>query len=76
VNSVARTIAVCGAPLGPLIAGFLLGSFSPRTTIGVFIVMIVLLTTFATLSPSLRNAPSLSELAAPTEPPVFPELVG
>ena len=76
VNSVARTIAVCGAPLGPLIAGFLLGSFSPRTTIGVFIVMIVLLTTFATLSPSLRNAPSLSELAPPTEPPVFPELVG
>lgn len=77
VNSVARTIAVFGAPLGSLAAGFLLGSFSPRTTIAVFTVMIVLLTVFATLSPSIRNAPSLTELQplAPTEPAV-PELVG
>jgi MFS family permease len=76
VNSVARTIAVSGAPLGSLLAGFLLGSFSARTTIGVFAAGLVLLTAFATLSPSLRDAPSLRELEAPTEPPIAPELVG
>jgi predicted MFS family arabinose efflux permease len=77
VNSVARTIAVCGAPLGPLAAGFLLGSFSARTTIAVFIVLLVALTVFATLSPSIRNAPSLRELEplVPSEP-VLPEVVG
>lgn len=76
VNSVARSIAICGAPLGPLAAGFLLGSFSARTTIGVFIVLLVALTVFATLSPSIRNAPSLRELEPVTEPPVFPEVIG
>jgi MFS family permease len=75
VNSVARTIAVSGAPLGPLAAGFLLGAFSPRATIGVFAVMIVLLTTFATLSPSIRKAPSLDELAT-LEPTALPGTVG
>ncbi|MGH3000924.1 MAG: MFS transporter, partial [Gaiellaceae bacterium] len=76
VNGVARTIAICGAPLGPLAAGFLLGSFSARTTIGVFTVVIVLLTMFATISSSIRNAPSLRELEPVIEPPVFPEAVG
>ena len=33
VNSVARTIALCASPLGPLTAGLLLGSLSPRTTV-------------------------------------------
>jgi MFS family permease len=77
VNSVARTIAVFGAPLGSLMAGFLLASYSARTTIVVFTVMLVLLTAFATLSPSIRDAPSLDELK-PVEPmePAFPELVG
>jgi MFS family permease len=77
VNSVARTIAVFGAPLGSLAAGFLLGSFSARTTMAVFTIMLVLLTAFATLSPSIRDAPSLDELK-PVEPmePAFPELVG
>jgi predicted MFS family arabinose efflux permease len=77
VNSVARTIAVCGAPLGSLTAGFLLASFSARTTIGAFVGMLAVLVAIATLSPSFRNAPSLDELK-PVEPtePVFPELVG
>lgn len=77
VNSVARTIAVCGAPLGSLAAGFLLASFSARTTIGAFVGMLAVLVAIATLSPSFRNAPSLDELK-PVEPtePVFPELVG
>jgi hypothetical protein len=58
-------------------AGFLLASYSARTTIAVFTVMLVLLTAFATLSPSIRDAPSLDELK-PVEPmePAFPELVG
>jgi MFS family permease len=76
VNSVARTIAVCGAPLGPLAAGFLLASFSARTTIAVFVALLVVLAVYATLSPSIRKAPSLSELTVSMEPPVAPELVG
>ena len=62
VNSVARTIALCGLPLGPLSAGLLLGSYSARTTVAVFASMLFLLSVFATLSPSIRDAPSLDEL--------------
>jgi MFS family permease len=78
VNSVARTIAVCGAPLGPLTAGFLLTSFSARTTIAVFTVLLAILAAVATLSRSFRNAPSLDELKPVVEltEPTLPELVG
>jgi MFS family permease len=62
VNSVARTIALCAAPLGPLAAGLLLGSFSARTTAAVFVSFLFLLALAASASPSLRRAPSLSEL--------------
>jgi predicted MFS family arabinose efflux permease len=62
VNSVARTIALCGLPLGPLSAGLLLGSYSPRTTVAVFAILLLALSVFATLSPSIRNAPNLDEL--------------
>jgi MFS family permease len=77
VNSVARTIALCGAPLGPLAAGLMLGATSPRTTVAVFTGILAVLAAFSSLSPSIRNAPSLDELArlAPTEP-VVPELAG
>ncbi|MFL5910258.1 MAG: MFS transporter [Gaiellaceae bacterium] len=77
VNSVARTIALCGAPLGPLAAGLMLGATSPRTTVAVFTGLLAVLAAFASLSPSIRNAPSLDELAvlAPSEP-VVPELAG
>jgi MFS family permease len=77
VNSVARTIALCGAPLGPLAAGLMLGATSPRTTVAVFTGLLAALAAFSSLSPSIRNAPSLDELAglAPTEP-VVPELAG
>jgi len=74
VNSVARTIALCGAPLGPLTAGILLGAFSARTTVAVFTLLLLALAVFASLSPSIRDAPSLSELE-PTEP-VVPGLAG
>ena len=62
VNSVARTIALCGAPLGPLAAGLLLGSFSARTTVAIFAGVLLVLGVIASLSPSIRDAPSLDEL--------------
>ena len=62
VNSVARTIALCGAPLGPLTAGLLLGVTSPRTTVAVFTALLAALAAFSSVSPSIRNAPSLDEL--------------
>jgi MFS family permease len=62
VNSVARTIALSGAPLGPLAAGLLLGSFSARTTVAIFAGAMLLLAVIGSVSPSIRNAPSLDEL--------------
>jgi hypothetical protein len=62
VNSVARTIALCGAPFGPLAAGVMLGSLSARTTVAVFALLLASVATFASVSPSIRNAPSLDEL--------------
>lgn len=77
VNSVARTIALCGAPLGPLAAGVMLGSLSARETVGVFTAMLAAIALVASLLPSIRNAPSLDELAhlVPSEP-IVPEVVG
>jgi MFS family permease len=62
VNSVARMLAQVGAPLGPLVAGLLLGAFSPRLTCLVITVWFAAIALWATLSPSIRKAPSLSEL--------------
>jgi MFS family permease len=76
VNSVARTIALCGMPLGPLSAGLLLGSFSARTTVLVYAALLLVLCVFATLSRSIRNAPSLDELDHLPTPEVSPAVVG
>ena len=76
VNSVARTIALCGLPLGPLLAGLLLGSFSARTTIAVFASVLFVLCVFASLSSSIRNAPSLDELDDLPRPEASPVGVG
>jgi MFS family permease len=62
VNSVARLVALTGPPLGLLAAGALLGSFSARTTVAVFLAWLLVLAVLATFSPSIRKAPSLSEL--------------
>ena len=62
VNSVARTIALCGAPFGPLLAGFLLSALSPRTTVLVLVALLLVPALIGTASPAIRNAPSLSEL--------------
>lgn len=77
VNSVARTIALCGAPLGPLAAGVMLGALSARDTIGILTALLAVLAVVGSLLPSIRNAPSLDELATlvPTEP-IVPEVVG
>jgi MFS family permease len=63
VSSVSRGIALCAQPLGPLVAGLLLGATTPRWTVFVFAVTITLLAVWTTLSPSIRRAPSLRELA-------------
>jgi MFS family permease len=63
VNSAARLIAQVGAPLGPLVAGLLLGAFSPRVTCLFITVWFAAIALWATLSPSIRKAPKLSELA-------------
>jgi predicted MFS family arabinose efflux permease len=63
VSSVARGIALAAQPLGPLVAGLLLGATTARWTVFVFAGTMVLLALWATLSPSIRRAPSLSELA-------------
>ena len=62
VNGVARTLALCGAPLGPLSAGLLLGAVSPRLTVAIFASCLAVLAAIGTLSPSIRRAPSLDEL--------------
>ena len=64
VSSVARNLALLGQPLGPLAAGLLLGAASPRVTVLVFTLVSASLAAWGTLSPSIRRAPSLAELAA------------
>ena len=58
----ARNIALLAYPLGPLAAGFLLGAVSARATVAVFVVCTLALAIWGTFSPSIRQAPSLSEL--------------
>jgi MFS family permease len=62
VNGAARNIALLVSPLGPLVAGLLLSTVSPRWTVAVFAACGVALATWGTLSPSIRKAPSLAEL--------------
>jgi predicted MFS family arabinose efflux permease len=64
VASVARLLAQIGAPLGPLVAGLLLESLSARATVGLVTLWFAGLALWATLSPAIRAAPSLDELAA------------
>jgi Major Facilitator Superfamily len=63
VGSVRRTIALLIAPLGPLTAGVLLDTVSERATIAVFAGFGLVLALWGTLSPSIRAAPSLDDLA-------------
>jgi hypothetical protein len=62
VNSVSRNIALAAFPLGPLAAGIMLGSLSARATVAVFAGCGLMLALWGTLSPSIRQTPSLDEL--------------
>jgi MFS family permease len=69
VSSVARNLAQLAAPLGPLTAGLLLASFSARATMLVLGGIALAVAIWTTASPSIRNAPSLSELDDPPDAP-------
>jgi len=73
VESVRSNISLLIAPLGPLVAGLLLSSFSARTTVASFVAIAVVLALWGTLSPSIRRAPSLDELDDDSPPmPALP----
>lgn len=62
VESVRTTISLLVTPLGPLAAGLLLEATSARATVALFAAAGLALALWGTLSPSIRRAPSLSEL--------------
>jgi MFS family permease len=62
VESAARNISLLVAPLGPLIAGFLLDAVSERETIAVFAGCGLVLAVWGTASRAIKDAPSLSAL--------------
>jgi MFS family permease len=62
--SVGDTLRIVGAPLGPLAAGLLLDSVSPRATIAVLMGATLAVTLPGTLSPSIREMPPLEEVTA------------
>ena len=64
VESARLTIAVAAAPLGPLAAGFLLDAVSARVTVAAFALLGLVLALWGTLSPAIREAPSLDALEA------------
>jgi MFS family permease len=70
VESVRRNISLLLAPLGPLVAGFLLEAFSARVTVAFFLAITLTLAVWGTLSPAIRNAPrldALDKLSAPSQ---------
>ena len=64
VNSVFSALVLAFAPIGPLLAGFLLDASTARVTIGVFAGGALLVAVVATSSPALRSA-RLDGLAEP-----------
>ena len=67
VEGVRTTISLAIAPLGPLAAGVLLGAVSARATVAVFAACGLALAVWGTLSPAIRDAPSLAELGAKSD---------
>jgi predicted MFS family arabinose efflux permease len=63
-ESVWSAISLLIAPFGPLAAGLLLDAASERATIAIFAVFALVLAVWGTLSPSVRDAPSLDRLDA------------
>jgi hypothetical protein len=61
----AQTLRAATAPLGPLLAGLLLAHASPEVAIGVLAAPVVIAAVLGTLSPAIRDLPSLSSEASP-----------
>jgi MFS family permease len=57
VVSITRNIGLIMTPLGPLAAGFLLASASPRATVAAFASCALAIAVWGTLSPSIRKVP-------------------
>ena len=60
-----QTLRAATAPLGPLLAGVLLAHTSPEVAIGVLAAPVVIAAVLGTLSPAIRDLPSLSSEASP-----------
>ena len=63
-ESVRTNIARLIDPLGPLVAGLLLGAVSARAAVAVFLAWNGAILVWGLSSPGLRAAPSLDELQA------------
>ena len=70
--SVSSTLRVLAAPLGPLAAGLLLSSASPRLTITVLAGTTIVVAALGTLSKAIRAIPPLDELTRATSSPASP----
>jgi MFS family permease len=57
-------VAVLATPLGPLAAGFLIGSVSPRAAVAGFLALLLIALISGTLSKSTRGLPPPADLAA------------
>jgi hypothetical protein len=55
-----NTLRACSAPLGPLLAGLLLASTTPRTTVLVLAAPVCVAAILGTLSAAIRDLPSLA----------------
>ncbi len=64
MNSVARSLALLAYPLGPVVAGLLLASYSVRTTAALVLGGFVILAVATTVNRSIRGAPSFEEVTA------------
>ncbi len=64
VNSVARSLALLAYPLGPVVAGLLLASYSARATAAFVLAGFVILAIATTVNRSIRGAPSFDEVTA------------
>jgi hypothetical protein len=69
VMSVSSTLRVLAVPFGPLTAGLLLTSGSPRATIAVFTGWTLAAAVVGTFSSSIRSAPRLEDLVTPAASP-------
>jgi hypothetical protein len=67
--SVSTTLRVLAVPFGPLAAGLLLSSASPRATVAVFTGWTLAAAVVGTFSSSVRSAPRLEDLVTPAASP-------